>query len=78
MFLKIKDPIKESQYSKKNKAHFVDTLSRRTYFWDIAVPWGSKNSNNVVQLNPDEQKQLSSHTISYTHATTQKNFTRKH
>ena len=32
MFLKIKDVIRESQYSKKNKVHFVDTLSRRTYF----------------------------------------------
>ena len=24
----------------KNKVHFVDTLSRRTYFWDTAVPCG--------------------------------------
>ena len=40
----------------KNKVHFVDTLSRRTYFWDTAVPCGSKNSHNVVQLNPDEDK----------------------
>ena len=40
----------------KNKEHFVDTLSRRTYFWDTAVPCGSKNSHNVVQLNPDEDK----------------------
>ena len=40
----------------KNKVHFVDTLSRRTYFWDTAVPFGSKNSDNVVQLNPDEDK----------------------
>ena len=40
----------------KNKVHFVDTLSRRTYFWDTAVPFGSKNSHNVVQLNPDEDK----------------------
>ena len=38
----------------KNKADFVDTLSRRTYFWDTAVP--SENSHNVVQLNPDEDK----------------------
>ena len=29
-FLKINDVIKESQYSKKNKVYFVDTLSRRT------------------------------------------------
>ena len=36
----------------KNKVHFVDTLSRRTYFWDTAVPCGSENSHNVVQLNP--------------------------
>ena len=40
----------------KIKVHFVDTLSRRTYFWDTAVPCGSKNSHNVVQLNPDEDK----------------------
>ena len=53
MFLKIKDALKESQYSTK-KVHFVDTLSRRTNFWDTAVPCGSENSHNVVQLNPDE------------------------
>ena len=40
----------------KNKVHFVDTLSRRTDFWDTAVPFGSENSHNVVQLNPDEGK----------------------
>ena len=40
----------------KNKSHFVDTLSRRTYFWDTASPCGSKNSHNVIQLNPDEDK----------------------
>ena len=40
----------------KNKVHFVDTLSRRTYFWDTAVSRGSKISHNVVQLNPDEDK----------------------
>ena len=40
----------------KNKVHFVDTLSRRTYFWDTAVPCGSENSQKVVQLNPDEDK----------------------
>ena len=39
----------------KNKVHFVDTLSRRTYFWDTAVPCGSKNSHNVVQLNPTKK-----------------------
>ena len=40
----------------KNKVHFVDTLSRGTYFWDTAVPCGSENSHNVEQLNPDEDK----------------------
>ena len=40
----------------KDKVHSVDTLSRRTYFWDNAVPCGSENSHNVVQLNPDEEK----------------------
>ena len=55
-FLKIKDITKESPYSTKNKVYFVDTLSRRTYFWDTAVPCGSENSHNVVQLNPDEDK----------------------
>ena len=40
----------------KNKLHFVDTLSRRTYFWDTVVPCGSENSHNVVQLNPNEDK----------------------
>ena len=40
----------------KNKVHFVDTLSRRTYFWDTAVPCESESSHNVVQLNPDEDK----------------------
>ena len=40
----------------KNKVHFVDTFSRRTYFWDTAVPCGSENSHNIVQLNPDEDK----------------------
>ena len=40
----------------KIKAYFVDTLSRRTYFWNTAVPCGSKNSHNVVQVNRDEDK----------------------
>ena len=39
----------------KNKVHFVDTLSRRTCFWDTAVPCGSENSHNVVHSNPDEE-----------------------
>ena len=41
----------------KNKVYFVDTLSRRTYFWDTAVPCGSENRHNVVQLNRDEDDQ---------------------
>ena len=56
MFLKINVVIKESEYSTKIKKHFDDTLSRRTYFWDTAVPCGSENSHNVLQLNPDEDK----------------------
>ena len=40
----------------KNKLHFVDTLSRRIYFWDTAVRCGSENSHKVIQLNPDEDK----------------------
>ena len=55
MFLKINDVTKESQDSTK-KVYFVDTLSRRTYFWDTSVPCGSENSHSVVQLNPDEDK----------------------
>ena len=56
MFLKTKVAIKEFPYSIKNKVHFADTLSRRTYFWDTAVPCGSENSHNAVQLNPNEDK----------------------
>ena len=55
-FLKITDVTKESQYSTKLKYILFHTLSRRTYFWDTAVPCGSENSHNVVQLNPDEDK----------------------
>ena len=40
----------------KNKVYFVDTLSRRIYFWDTAVPCGSENSHNNVQFNSDEDK----------------------
>ena len=40
----------------KNRVHFVDTLSRRTRFWDTAVPSGSENSHNVVKLYSDEDK----------------------
>ena len=56
MFLKTNVVIKEFLCSIKNNVHFVDTLSRRTYFWDTAVPCGSENSHNVVQLKPDENK----------------------
>ena len=55
MFLKISEVIKKIPIFHKNKVHFVDTLSRRIYFWDTAVPYGSENSHNVVQLNPDEK-----------------------
>ena len=34
----------------KIKVYFVGTLSRRTYFWDTAVPCGSESSHSVVQL----------------------------
>ena len=56
MFLKINVVTNESRYSIKNKVHFVDTLSRRKYFWDAAVPCGSENSHNIVKLNPGEEK----------------------
>ena len=55
MYLRTKYITKESPYSTK-KVHYVDTLSRRTYFWDTAVPCRSENSHNDVQLNPDEDK----------------------
>ena len=35
---------------------FFDTLSRRTYVWDTAVPCGSENSHNFKKSNPDEVK----------------------
>ena len=40
----------------ENNVHFVETFSRRTYFLVTAVPSGSENSHNVVQLNSDEDK----------------------
>ena len=40
----------------KNKVYFVDTISGSNFFCDTAVPCGSENSRNVVQLNPDEDK----------------------
>ena len=54
MFLKTNVVIKESLIF--YKVHFVDTLSRPTYFWNTAVPCESETSHNVVQLNPDEDK----------------------
>ena len=48
--------LKQNPNILQNKVHFFDTLSRRTYFWDTAVPCGSENSHNVVELNPDEDK----------------------
>ena len=54
--MKIKDVKKEFPYSIKIKyillTHFQDEL----IFLDTAAPCGSKNSHNVVQLNPDEEK----------------------
>ena len=40
----------------KNRLHFVDTLSRRTNFWDTAVPCRSEEIHKVVKLNPDGDK----------------------
>ena len=35
---------------------FAVMLSRRTFFSDTAVPCGSENVHNAVQLNPNEDK----------------------
>ena len=35
-----------------NKVHFVDTLSRRTYFWDTAVPCGSEKKPQCRTIKP--------------------------
>ena len=44
-------------YILKKKIHFVDTLSRRIYFWDTAaVPCGFEKGQDEVQLNPNENK----------------------
>ena len=40
----------EYQFFTKNKVSFVDTLSRRTHFWDTAVPYGSEYNHNVESL----------------------------
>ena len=56
MFLKTKNVIKDTQYSTKIKCILSMELSRRTFFWNAAVPCGSENRYNVVQLNPHEDK----------------------
>ena len=56
VFSKTKNAIKESQHSTKIKYIFFDTLSRRAYFSDTAVPSGSQNSHIVVQSNTDEDE----------------------
>ena len=43
-------------YQKKSTFCRYTFKTRRTYFWDTAVPCGSENSHNVVQLNPDVEK----------------------
>ena len=55
----------------KNKRHFLDRLSRRSFFWNAAVPCGSENSHNVVQLSPNEDKYYP-HPISCTNITLKK------
>ena len=55
-FLKMSNIIKKIPILNKFKVDVVDTLSRRTCFWDTAVQCGSENSHNVVQLNPNEDK----------------------
>ena len=62
----------------KNKVHLVDKLSRRTYFWNTAVPCGSKNSRNVVKLNPDEEKYYLLPAYPTLMQPVKKVFTRKH
>ena len=55
MYLKMKDVTKEFPYSTK-KVQCVETLSERTDFWDTAFPCESENSQKIVQLIPDEDK----------------------
>ena len=66
MFLKIKDAMKESQYSIKTKYILLIHFPEEPFFWVTAVPRGSVNSHNVKQLIPAEDKKLPSHTIPYT------------
>ena len=42
MYLEAKNATNACLYFKKNREHFKGTLSRRTYFWDLAVPCGSE------------------------------------
>ena len=55
-FLKIKDAIKESLSFIKIKYILLTHSQDEHIFGDTAVPCGSENSLNVVQLNPDEDK----------------------
>ena len=54
-FLKIKDVIKVSLSSIKIK-YFLLIHCHDVYDWDTAVPRGSDISQNVLQLNPNEDK----------------------
>ena len=56
MLLKTKGATNEYQCFMKNKVHFVDTLSSRTFFWDAAAPCGSENIPNVGEINPSKDK----------------------
>ena len=62
----------------KNNVHFVVKLSRITYFWDTAVTCGSENSQNEVQLNPDENKYCLLTPYSTLMLSFKKAFTREH
>ena len=55
MFLQTIDAKSKHPISIKTKFIVsIGNLSRRTSFWDTAVPCGSEYSHNVVQLNPNE------------------------
>ena len=55
-FLKINVVTKEYPYSTKTKYILLTHSQGEHIFSDTAVPLGSENSHNVVQLNPDEDK----------------------
>ena len=55
-----------------NKVPFVDTLSRRTYFWDTAVPCGSKKQPQRQTIKPRRRKILPTYTIPNINATIEK------